>query len=69
MARYLESKFGKRDLTAKNHWRSLDFADHKITRPTVIELSGNGTTDTIDKKTGNIIEGTKKINGNYSRAL
>ena len=62
MARFLESQFGKRDLTATNHWRNFDFADYKIIRPTLICIGGNGTTDTKNKD-GSIRKGTQKING------
>lgn len=62
MGRFLQSKFGRRDLNAENHWKSLEFACHKITRPTVIFLGGNGTTDTNRTEHPENEKGTRKIN-------
>lgn len=41
-------KFGRRDTKTpnlKNHWQELDLSSYRITKPTVICLGGNGTTD------------------------
>lgn len=42
-------KFGRRDTKTpnlKNHWQDIDLSSYRITKPTVICLGGNGTTDT-----------------------
>lgn len=41
-------KFGRRDTKTpnlKNHWQDIDLSTYRITKPTVICLGGNGTTD------------------------
>ncbi len=43
--RFSESGFGKRTLENDEHWISLDLDGYRITRPTIIVLGGNATTD------------------------
>ena len=53
--------FGQRDLTAENHWRTKDIHDFKITRPTVVCLGGNGTTET--RKANNVCKLVESLMG------
>lgn len=39
---------GRRDLNVKNHWKTLNPHSYKITKPTVICLGGNATTNALE---------------------
>lgn len=62
MERIIPSKFGRRSLTALNHWEELPFGQFKITRPTIVCFGGDKTCDRPGPN-GKIITGSEQING------
>lgn len=67
--RAVKSQFGRRDLTGRDHWHTLDIDEYRIVKPTIICFGGNGTCDDPDES--EIIprkSGTQKANS-FCRVL
>lgn len=59
--KWITSKFGKRDWSAKNNWQRINVESCPITRPTVIALTGNAALSENDangfcKRAENLLE-------------